>query len=155
MTNHLLLLLLVAIGIQDPHRQMNARGAEAMGFDQEATVHHFRLYADGGGIEVAVKDRGDQKNLAAIRAHLPHIAQMLGDGDMSMPHFIHAQNVPGSAEMTAMKSVIVHRYEEMPGGGRVRITTADPKALAALHTFLRFQITDHHTGDSLEVTRTP
>ena len=143
MTHHLLFLLLVASGIQDPHREMNARGAAAMGFDQEQTVHHFRLYSDGGAIEVAVKDGADAKNLAALRGHLPHIAQMLADGDMSMPHFIHAQDVPGSAEMKAMKSAIVYRYEEMPGGGRVRITTTDPKALHALHTFLRFQITDH------------
>ncbi len=42
MTHHLLFLLL-AVGIQDPHREMNARGATAMGFDQEHTVHHFRL----------------------------------------------------------------------------------------------------------------
>lgn len=155
MTNHLLLALLVATGIQDPHREMNARGTAAMGFDQDQTVHHFRLYDDGGAIEVGVKDTGDAKNLTAIRAHLPHIAQMLGNGDMSMPHFIHAQDVPGSGAMADLKSRITYRYEETAGGGRVRITTADPAALHAVHAFLRFQITDHKTGDPLEVTRKP
>jgi hypothetical protein len=36
------------------HRDMLTRGAQAMGFDQEQTVHHFLLYEDGGAIDVAV-----------------------------------------------------------------------------------------------------
>jgi hypothetical protein len=32
----------------------------------------------------------------------------------------------------------------------VTIATTDPKALAAVHEFLRFQISDHGTGDPIE-----
>ena len=35
--------------------------------------------------------------------------------------------------------------------GRIRIQTADPEALKAVHEFLRFQIEDHHTGDSQDI----
>ena len=44
-------------------------------------------------------------------------------------------------------------YREMPAGGRVDITTSDPAALAAVHDFLKYQITEHQTGDAKTVSR--
>jgi hypothetical protein len=35
----------------------------------------------------------------------------------------------------------------------VLIITADPDALSVVHEFLRFQITDHRTGDSLKASK--
>jgi len=55
--------------------------------------------------------------------------------------------------MKLMKSAIHYTYEEMPSGGRVRIQSDDPIAVAAIHDFVRFQITDHQTGDSLQVAQ--
>lgn len=54
--------------------------------------------------------------------------------------------------MKRQKALIDWRFEETPGGGRVRITTKDREALAAIHEFLRFQIEDHRTGDSTEIS---
>ena len=158
--NTLLLSLLLALSTvaaqqHDPHAHMNARGEKAMGFDQQATTHRFYLYEDGGEIEVTVKDRNDKANLTAIRSHLPHIAKMFADGDFSTPHFVHAGDVPGSAEMKRLRDRIAYAYDEIPNGGRVRITTRFARALSAVHEFLRYQITDHKTGDSLEITRKP
>ena len=45
-------------------------GDEAMGFPHDKTTHHFRLYSDGGAIEVTVNDSKDPMNLEAIRSHL-------------------------------------------------------------------------------------
>ena len=50
------------------------------------------------------------------------------------------------------RAEIRYTFEEIEGGGRVRIATSDPAALAAVHDFLRFQIEDHRTGDPLDVT---
>jgi len=138
---------------QDPHTQMKQRGAQVMGFDQDKTTHHFLLYADGGAIDVSVNDAADTANLDAIRAHLPHIAMMFSEGNFDAPMLVHDTNVPGTAEMTARKDVITWKYEETAKGGRVNITTSNPDALKALHAFLRFQITDHKTGDSLNITK--
>jgi hypothetical protein len=135
----------------DHHAQLNARGAHAMGFDQTKTTHHFYLYEDGGSIQVTVNDAADKTNLIAIRTHLPHIAQMFAAGDFTTPHFVHDQAVPGANAMSRLRDHIVYRYEELPGGGRVRISTDHALALAAVHEFLRYQITDHKTGDSLQV----
>lgn len=132
----------------DAHAQMNMRGADVMGFDQEKTSHHFYLYADGGAIDVSANDAADTTNRDAVRAHLPHVAMMFGMGDFSAPMLVHATDVPGTKDMAAMKDKLSFAYVETPNGGRVNITTCDAAALDALHKFLRFQIADHKTGDS-------
>lgn len=142
----------------DPHAQMNARGAQVMGFDQMKTTHHFLLFADGGAIDVSANDKNDGRDEMmatrdAIRDHLPHIAMMFGAGDFSNPMLIHGSNVPGTKELAALKTKVVYKYLDTERGGRVNITTADPAALAALHAFLRFQIADHKTGDSGKIEK--
>jgi hypothetical protein len=136
---------------QDPHDAMHARGAHVMGFDQDATTHHFYLYTDGGAIDVSANDQADAVNVAAIRSHLPHIAQMFGSGDFSSPMLVHAVNVPGTADLARLTDRVRFSYVETPRGGRVEAKTSDPAALKALYAFLRFQISDHRTGDSPDV----
>lgn len=133
------------------HADVNRRGAQVMGFEQEKTTHHFYLYPDGGAIDVAVNDAADGTNLEAIRAHLPHIAMLFGAGNFEAPMLVHDTNVPGTAQMAQWKDRITYSYVETPKGGRVDIRTADAGALAAIHAFLEFQIIDHQTGDSPEV----
>ena len=150
-----LFVLLLGSGQQappDPHTQMNHRGAQVMGFDQEKTAHHFLLFEDGGAIEVSVKDKSDSKNRDAIRAHLPHIAHTFGQGSFDAPMLVHdSKNVPGTADLSRLKDRVRYRYVETGSGGRVDIVTTDTEALKAVHAFLKFQITDHKTGDSLTV----
>lgn len=132
---------------------MNHRGAQVMGFDQDKTAHHFYLYADGGAIDVSVKDPADKTNLEAIRAHLPHIVNMFSEGNFEAPMLVHGTEVPGTPEMKKIKDTITWKYEESARGGRVTIGTTNAEALTAVHAFLRYQITDHKTGDSLEITK--
>jgi hypothetical protein len=107
----------------------------------------------GGEPVVAVNDAADKTNLDAIRAHLPHIAMMFSQGNFEAPMLVHDTNVSGTAEMARLKDRIAYSYAETPKGGRVNIITTNAEALAAVHTFLKFQITDHKTGDSLEVRK--
>jgi hypothetical protein len=139
-------LLVLALSFQD-------RGAHVMGFDQDKTSHHFRLHEDGGAVDITVKDSADAANRDAIRSHLPHIAQMFGDGNFDAPMLIHQTQVPGTERMAALKSRIRFVYVETPRGGRLDIFTTDADALAAVHAFLRFQIADHRTGDTTAVTK--
>jgi TusA-related sulfurtransferase len=135
------------------HAVVESYGDQAMGFPHNKTTHHFRMMSDGGAIEVTVNDPSDKTNTGAIRSHLSHIAMMFGNGDFSTPMFVHDRVPPGVTTMKLMKSAIHYTYEEMPSGGTVRIKSDDPIAVAAIHDFLRFQITDHQTGDSLEVAQ--
>jgi len=130
--------------------EMKKRGAEAMGFDQDATTHHFTLAATGGAIEVTVKDKSDEKTIAAIRGHLRSIAGEFSEGRFDKPFQTHGEVPPGIVEMQKRRRRIAYRYEDLSQGGAVRIETTDAAALEAIHWFLRYQITEHHTGDSLQ-----
>jgi TusA-related sulfurtransferase len=136
---------------QAHHAIVESHGDQAMGFPHDKTTHHFRMMSDGGAIEVTVNDPNDKRNAGAIRSHLSHITTMFGDADFSIPTFIHDGVPPGVTTMKLMKSAIHYTYDEIPSGGRIRIKSDDPIAVAAIHDFLRFQITEHQTGDALEV----
>ena len=127
--------------------------AGAMGFDQEKTTHHFRLLATGGSIDVDVKDHADQATLHAVHAHLQEIAAEFSKGAFDKPLATHGEAPPGTAAMRALKDRLEYVFEATAAGGRVRITTRDGEALAAVHEFLRYQIREHHTGDPLTVPR--
>jgi hypothetical protein len=137
--------------LQD-HHGAGDRGATVMGFDQHRTAHHFFLFTDGGAIDVSVRDPTDTKNRDAIRSHLPHIAMMFADGNFEAPMLVHAStNVPGTKVLAERKAAIRYQYVETANGGRVNIVTTNPQALAAVHAFLTFQISDHKTGDPTTV----
>jgi hypothetical protein len=151
-------LALVATGIACAqgdtahHAAVDHRGDDAMGFSHEKTTHHFHLYRDGGAIEVTANDPNDAQSRDEIRMHLAHIATLFAAGDFNVPMLIHDQVPPGVPAIEKLKSAIRYRYEKTARGGRVRITTTNPDALAAVYEFLRFQITDHQTGDPLTVS---
>jgi hypothetical protein len=81
------------------------------------------------------------------------IAVKFSQGDFSLPMFIHDTVPPGVETMKQLKSHITYQAENTVRGAQLRITTHDAQALAAIHRFLRFQIQDHQTGDSLEVQK--
>jgi hypothetical protein len=136
-------------GMQD--QKMNERGDHVMGFDHMKTTHHFRLLADGGSIEVEANSLQDVDSRDQIRMHLGHIAKMFAEGNFNAPMLIHEQTPPGVPAMKKLKSEIQYKFEEPAQGARVRISTRNPEALNAIHEFLRFQIKEHKTEDSLEV----
>ena len=137
------------------HDAVIQRGDKVMGFAHDKTTHHFRLKADGGAIEVEANDPNDAASRDQIRTHLQHIARKFAAGDFTAPMMIHAQNPPGVPTMKRLKAVIKYQFEETERGGSVRISAGEAKALEAIHEFLRFQISDHKTGDSTEVEKTP
>jgi len=133
------------------HAALDARGKQFMGFDQEATAHHFILTKDGGRIEVNAKAADDSKSAGEIRAHLRQITQAFTSGDFSVPALVHDQKVPGVAAMKAAGGALAYTFEETDRGGLIRISGSTPDAVAAAHEFLKFQIKDHATGDPLVV----
>lgn len=152
MTKLLGLALLAAGTIaysQSHHDEVNRRGDHEMGFSHEKTTHHFRLSTDGGAIEVTANDPNDTESRGQIRQHLGHIAMMFSAGNFNAPMLIHDQTPPGVPVMKRLKSQIKYEFESIESGGRVKITTSSREAIDAVHEFLRFQITDHQTGDPL------
>jgi hypothetical protein len=126
---------------------VDARGDHAMGFSHGNSAHHFHLLPDGGTIEVVADDASDATTRDEIRMHLSHIAKMFTDGDFQVPMFIHDTVPPGVTVMKSKRSAITYAFEPTRNGGQVRIASADPDAVRAIHEFLTFQIDDHRTGD--------
>jgi hypothetical protein len=128
---------------------MKERGDQAMGFSHMKATHHFRLMSSGGAIEIEANGAQDKATRDQIRMHLAHIAQMFSDGNFNAPMFIHDQTPPGVPVMQRLKSEIKYEFEKISRGGRLRITTSNAEALAAIQDFLRFQIKEHETGDPM------
>jgi hypothetical protein len=135
------------------NEKMNERGDHVMGFDHMKTTHHFHLLSDGGSIEVAANSPQDTESRDQIRMHLRHIAKMFSAGNFKAPMLIHDQSPPGVPVMQKSKNNIRYAFEGTEQGARIRISTNSPEALQAIYDFLRFQIKEHKTGDSLEVAK--
>jgi hypothetical protein len=133
------------------HGEMEKRGDQGMGFAQDKITHHFLLRKDGGAIQVTANSADDKTSKEEIQMHLHHITQAFKSGDFNIPMFVHDQTPPGVATMTKLKDQIHYTYKAAENGGRVVISSANAEAVAAIHEFLKFQITEHKTGDALEV----
>lgn len=129
--------------------EMKQHGNVAMGFDQDKTTHHFTMSAEGGAIAVDTNDPSDQASLRQIRSHLQEIAVAFKQGDFGKPLATHSEFPPGVPVMQRLKETISYTYAETPRGGMVRIATTNTEALAAIHQFLTYQVTEHKTGDPI------
>ena len=133
------------------HEEMEHRGNQGMGFDQQKTTHHFLLRKDGGAIQVTANSAADKSSTEEIQMHLRHIAQAFKSGEFNIPMFVHDQTPPGVETMKKLKDQIHYKYEPTENGGRVAISSANAEAVTAIHEFLKFQIKEHKTGDAVEV----
>lgn len=124
---------------------LQERGKTAMGVNQYTSTHRFDALPDGGRIELQ-REVDDPAGVEQIRRHLREIADAFSRGDFSIPGFVHAQEVPGTAVMAAKKDAIAYTFNELPRGGEVRIVTRDPEAVRAVHEFMAFQRSDHRSG---------
>ncbi len=148
-----LLLTSLAMSQDAQHQQgVEQRGDQAMGFSHQMTTHHFVLTKDGGTIEVEADDPNDKVSRDAIRQHLDHIARLFRQGDFDIPMFIHDQTPPGVSTMKRLKNEITYDAQPTAKGAEVKIASTNSEAVSAIHQFLTFQIKDHHTGDSTEVS---
>lgn len=124
---------------------------DAFGMEHTASSHSFRLFADGGAIELRANVAEDEKNVTMIRTHLQQTAVQFNTADFSTPAFVHGYSPDGVAAMARLRANISYQYQQLTGGGRIRITAKSPEALAAVHDFLRFQVVEHRTGNTGKV----
>ena len=124
---------------------MQKRGKIAMGVDQYASVHVFDDLADGGRIELQ-RDRDDSAGTRVIREHLRSVTKAFLAGDFSTPAYVHMKDVPGASTMAARRTAITYTVRDLPRGGELWIVSGDVDAVAAIHQFLAFQRSAHHTA---------
>jgi hypothetical protein len=138
--------------MHDQHMKSAATDVDArhdtFGMSHDASHHRFRVFADGGAIELRANSPEDAVTIEAIRTHLRQIVASFSNNDFSAPAFVHGHAPDGVETMKRLHQRISYRYEDVESGGRARVTTTDPEALAAVHAFLKFQIAEHRTKDA-------
>ena len=130
--------------------EMKERGAEAMGFDQDTTTHHFRL------TQARRAHRGQRERRRATSPGAMRFARTSRRspassrrGTSRSPFMTHAEVPPGVETMKRLgRQDPVRVRPDRAAAGIVRIETDDAAARAAVHAFLRYQITEHATGDA-------
>jgi hypothetical protein len=123
---------------------MQHRGGMAMGVDQYTSSHEFAITSDGGRISLQ-RDSADSLGVAQIRAHMRLIQHAFAAGDFSTPAFVHMRDMPGTRVMAEKREAITYRYEALPRGGSVVISTNDEAARSAVREFLEAQRAEHRT----------
>jgi hypothetical protein len=118
------------------------RSAVVMPFDLNRTTHVFAPRPDGG-VQTVVANRQEETEISSIRGHLRKEAAAFRRGRFDDPAKIHGMAMPGLARLRAGYSRIRIRYEDVPAGGRIRYSTADPALVQALHTWFDAQLMDH------------
>ena len=126
---------------------------DTLGVAHETTHHSFRLFDDGAAIELRANRESDTTTIDAIRAHMRVIADQFRANNFSTPMFVHDKTPDGIKTIRELHSQIDFDYESLPAGARIRIKTANPTAVSALHAFMRFQIVEHRTADKGVVER--
>src|SRR5713101_6540033 len=90
-----------------------------------------------------------------IAASVTNMAKTAARGKLLLNRgvvFIHDTTPPGAPVMAKLRNQIRYQYFETDRGAKIQITTANAEALAAIYAFLRFQISDHQTGDATEIS---
>ena len=143
-------------GNDSAFREVQTRGAAVMGVNQNTSDHVFESLPDGGRVILERPSAADTADIRTIRAHMHEIAAQFRRGDFRAPFLVHAQAVPGTAEMARRAAAITYAPLDRPRGAELRISTQDPAALKAIHEFLAFQRADHraagHEGHTGHVT---
>src|SRR5947207_11391335 len=127
-----MIALLLAIFLQTTdcplhHQHMVDARHDTFGMSHDSTEHSFRLLADGGAIELRSLTKDAQ--IAAIQKHMREVTSDFSRGDFAKPLFVHGAMPDGAARMKELGDAITYKFEELPDGGRIRITTTNADAL--------------------------
>lgn len=113
---------------------VEAKGSQVVPFSQEDTMHMFKPTNTGGVQTVFVHD-SDPRQIALVRSHLRKEATAFAHGDYTDPAKIHGATMPGLAAVHAGSKRLTIRYEDIAKGASITYTSADPKLIAAVHTW--------------------
>ena len=90
-----------------------------MPFDVSKTMHIFKMTEFGGVQRVVSKNPGDSDQIALIRQHLQHEADMFQAGNYSDPIKLHGADMPGLKELKDGASRIKVTYATLPLGAEI------------------------------------
>jgi hypothetical protein len=128
---------------QTPQQHVHQMSHSVMPFDMSKTVHIFRMTESGGVQRVVVRDTRAADQVALIRQHLRHEAELFQRGNFSDPAKLHGADMPGLRELQAGASRVEVSYSELPEGAQITFATDDLKLLTAIHRWFGAQLSEH------------
>jgi hypothetical protein len=129
--------------------EVTTRGTDVSPFDPERVVSMFQMLGDGSLREVVVRDASDSRQIALIRGHLREKAQQYGRGDFSDAAKVHAEDMSWVNDLKAGAKQIDVQYADLPNGGQIRFTTANPVLVKTLHQWITAQVSDWERQNSV------
>lgn len=123
-------------------------GGHVMPFSLEQTLHVFEMTVEGGIQDVVVREGAGPEQLDLIRGHLREQAVRFARGDFGDPASIHGNDMPGLAELSSGAERLEVLYSDLPDGGRITWSSADPALVTAIHRWFGAQLADH-AGDAI------
>lgn len=132
-----------AVYAQSRQQHVHNMSHSVMPFDVSKTMHIFKMTEFGGVQQVVSRDPDDSDQIALIRQHLQHEAEMFRTGNYSDPIKLHGADMPGLKELKEGAARIKVTYAALPSGAEIIFETTDLHLLTAVHRWFGAQLSEH------------
>jgi hypothetical protein len=128
---------------QTTQEHVHDMSSGVMPFEMDKTVHVFEMTSTGGVQQVIIRNETDEDQLAMIRQHLAHEAQLFQNGNFGDPEKLHGENMPGLDALREGASEIRIFYSPIPLGAEIHFETNDIHLITAIHRWFGAQLSEH------------
>lgn len=130
---------------------LNTRFSKALGTDADKIVQHYYLVKNGGVIEFTAKDPADTATISAVRKYLDTQKDLFEKGKADADTEIYGKIPDGLPVLKKLRNEITFFAVKDDDGAALRMFSVNDQARQAIQDFLKFQISEHKTGDPLQV----
>jgi hypothetical protein len=128
---------------------LNSRFSRALGTDAGKIVQHYYLVKNGGVIEFAAKDPNDSATVAVLQKYFETQKDLFEKGKNDADADVHGKLPDGVPILKKLRNEITFFAVKNDDGGALRMFSTNDQARQAIQDFLKFQISEHKTGDPL------
>lgn len=138
-----LLVQFAPVAAQTTQEHVHGMSHTVMPFDMSKTKHIFSMTDSGGVQRVVLREKADKDQIALIRQHLQHEAQMFQDGNFSDPEHLHGVAMPGLEDVKKGAARIKVQYAPLPDGAQISFDTNELPLVTAIHRWIGAQLSEH------------
>lgn len=131
----------------NPEQEVESRFSRAMGVPVEKVTVHFYLVKNGGVVELSAKNPTDTTTAAALQKYLQNQKDLWEKGKETAVTDVHLRAPEAASTMRRLRNDITFFMAKTDSGGVLRMFSINEQARAAIQDYLRFEITEHKTGD--------
>lgn len=133
----LIVLLSAGFAMAQPTERGNpaVHPAVKVPFDITRTAGTVSLLGDGGALD-AISTDGDPGQIASIRTYLRKKGHAFANGDVSTPASLPPEAALNMTKLRARINLVTVMFEDLPAGGRLRLTTRDRALIPMLWGWL-------------------